>query len=112
MTGLLLTLSVANSDGTLSTKPSQVRVGLGGSLGIFTVHLIGVQPGWSPNQTYNAQVLPRGSKTFSLAELEHQDLKLESFNQMVKKAVDAKAKLALRPRSSTKKMHQHCPRGN
>ena len=31
---------------------------------------------------------------------------------MVKKAVDAKAKSALRPRSSTKKMDQHCRRGN
>ena len=31
---------------------------------------------------------------------------------MVKKAVDVEAKLALRPRSSTKEIDQHCPRGN
>ena len=31
---------------------------------------------------------------------------------MVKKAVDAEAKSALRPRSSTKEMDQNCPRGN
>ena len=47
-----------------------------------------------------------------LAELEHRDLELESFDQMVKKAVNAEAKSALRPRSSTKEMDQHCPRGN
>ena len=51
-------------------------------------------------------------KPFILAELEHRDLELESFDQMVKKAVDAEAKSALRPRSSTKEMDQHCPRGN
>ena len=47
-----------------------------------------------------------------LAELKHRDLELESFDQMVKKAIDAKAKLALWPRFSTKKIDQHCPRGN
>ena len=47
-----------------------------------------------------------------LAELEHRDLELESFNQMVKKAVNVKAKSALRPRSSTKEMDQHCPQDN
>ena len=31
---------------------------------------------------------------------------------MVKKAVNAKAKSALQPRSSTKEMDQNCPRGN
>ena len=31
---------------------------------------------------------------------------------MVKKAVDAKAKSAFRPHSSTRKMDQNCPRGN
>ena len=51
-------------------------------------------------------------KPFILAELEHWDLELESFNQMVKKAVDAKAKSTLRPRSSTKEIHQNCLRGN
>lgn len=32
-------------------------------------------------------------KFFILAELEHQDLKLKNFNQIVKKAVDVKAKV-------------------
>ena len=47
----------------------------------------------------------KGLKPLVLAKLEHRDLELESFNQMVKKAVDADAKLALRPRSSTKEMN-------
>ena len=54
----------------------------------------------------------KGLKPSILAELEHRDLKLESFDQMVKKAVDAEAKSALRPRSSTKEMDQHCSRDN
>ena len=53
-----------------------------------------------------------GLKLSILAELEHQDLELESFDQMVKKTVDAKAKSALHPRSSTKEMDQHCSQGN
>ena len=44
-----------------------------------------------------------------MAELEHQDLELESFDQMVKKAVNAKAKSALQLRSSTKEIDQNCP---
>ena len=45
-----------------------------------------------------------GLKPSVLAELEHRDLELESFDWIVKKAVNAKAKLALRPRFSTKEM--------
>ena len=47
-----------------------------------------------------------------LAELEHQNLELESFDQMIKKAVNDKAKLALRSHFSTKEMDQNCPRGS
>ena len=50
-----------------------------------------------------------GLKPSVLAELEHRDLKLEKINQMVKKAVNAKAKSALQPRSSSKEMDQNCP---
>ena len=45
-----------------------------------------------------------------LAELEHWDLELESFDQMVKKAVNAEAKSALWPHSSIKEIDQNCPR--
>ena len=51
-------------------------------------------------------------KTSVLGELKHQDLELESFNPIIKKAVDVEAKSALLPRTSTKKMDQHCSRGN
>ena len=53
-----------------------------------------------------------GLKPSVLAELEHQDLELESFDQMVKKTVDTKAKSALRPHSSTKEMDQNYPWSN
>ena len=46
----------------------------------------------------------KGFKLFVLAKLEYQDLELESFNQIVKKAVDTEAMLALRPHSNTKKI--------
>ena len=54
----------------------------------------------------------KGLKASVLAELKHWDLELESFNQMVKKAVNAEAKSTLRPHSSTKEIDQNCPRGN
>ena len=47
-----------------------------------------------------------------LAELEYRNLELENFNQMVKKAVNAKAKSALWLCSSTKKIDQNYPQGN
>lgn len=53
-----------------------------------------------------------GLKPSILAELEHRDLELESFNQMVKKAVDAEAKATLRPQAINREMDQHCPRGS
>ena len=53
-----------------------------------------------------------GLKLSVLAKLEHRDLELKSFDQMVKKAVNAKAKSVLWPRSSTKEIDQTCPRGN
>ena len=53
-----------------------------------------------------------GLNPLVLAELEHRHLELESFDQMVKKDVNAKAKLALRPRSNTRKMDQNCHHGN
>ena len=54
----------------------------------------------------------KGPKPSILAELEHQNLELKNFNQIVKITVDAKAKSALQPRFNTKKMDQHYPWGN
>ena len=53
-----------------------------------------------------------GLKSSILAELEHRNLELESFDQIIKKAINAEAKSALCPRSSTKEMNQHYPQDN
>ena len=45
-------------------------------------------------------------------ELEHRDLELESFEQLVKKVVEAEGKASLRPRTITREMDQHCSRGS
>ena len=45
-----------------------------------------------------------------LAKLEHQNLELESFNQIVKKVINAEAKIVLQPYFSTKKIDQNCSR--
>ena len=47
-----------------------------------------------------------------LAELQNEDLELENFVQIIKKAVVAEAKANLRPRATTRDMDQHCPRGS
>ena len=56
--------------------------------------------------------IQEGLKPSILAELEYQDLELKNFDLIIKKIVDAETKLVLRPRSSTKEMDQHFPRGN
>ena len=45
-------------------------------------------------------------------ELEHRDLELESFEQLLKKVVEAEGKASLRPRTTTREMDQHCSRGS
>lgn len=53
-----------------------------------------------------------GLKSSILAKLEYQDLKLENFNQMVKKTINIKAKAVLQSYSNTREINQHCPYGN
>ena len=74
--------------------------------------LLEYDPVGAPTKPTMLRYFREGLKPSVLAELEYRDLELESFNQMVKKAVDAKAKSALQPRSSTKEIDQHCPQGN
>lgn len=50
-------------------------------------------------------------KHFILAKLEHQDLELENFDQMIK-TIDNKAKNTLLSCSSTRKMVQNSPHDN
>ena len=46
----------------------------------------------APTKPTMLRYFRKSLKPFVLAEVEHQNLELESFHQMVKKAVDAKAK--------------------
>ena len=74
--------------------------------------LLEYDPVGTPTESTMLKYFRKGLKPLVLAKLEHRELELESFDQMVKKAVDAKAKSALRSCSSTKKIDQHCSRGN
>ena len=74
--------------------------------------LLKYNPVGAPTKPTMLRYFWEGLKPLVLVELEHQDLGLESFNQMIKKAVDAKAKSTLCSCSSTKKMDQNCPQGN
>ena len=47
-----------------------------------------------------------------LTKLKHRDLKLENFNQMIKKAINAKAKVAFQPHSNIRIIDQHYPHSN
>ena len=53
-----------------------------------------------------------GLRPSILAELQNEDHELESFVQIVKKAVVAEAKTNLRSWATTKNMDQHCPWGS
>ena len=66
--------------------------------------LLEYDPVGAPTKPTMLRYFREGLKSSIIAELKHRDLELESFDQMVKKAVDAEAKSALRPRSSTKEM--------
>ena len=71
--------------------------------------LLEYNPVGVPTKPIMLRYFREGLKPSVLAELEHQDLKLESFDRMVKKAVNAEAKSAFRPRFSTKEIDQNCP---
>ena len=74
--------------------------------------LLEYDPVGAPTKPTMLRYFRKGLKPSVLAELEYQDLELESFDQMVKKTVDVKTKSALWPCSNTKKIDQNCPRSN
>ena len=74
--------------------------------------LLEYDPVGAPTKPTILRYFREGLKPSVFAELKLQDLELESFDQIVKKAVNVEAKSALRPRFSTKKMDQNCLRGN
>ena len=71
-------------------------------------HLQSILLEYDPVGVTNKPIILRyfweGLKPSVLAKLEHRDLELLTFDQMVKKAVNAKAKSALRLCSSTKEI--------
>ena len=74
--------------------------------------LLEYDPVGAPTKPTMLRYFWEGLKLFVFAELEHQDLDLESFDQIVKKSVNAKAKSAPLPCCSTKEMDQNRPWGN
>ena len=83
---------------------------------VYLKHLQSILLEYNPVRTPTKPTMLRYSrkslKPSILAKLEYQDLKLESFNHMVKNAVDVEAKAALRRCSSTKKIDQNCLRSS
>ena len=60
-----------------------------------------------PTQPTIPKYFQKDLKRFILAELKYQDLELEHFNQMIKKAINIEAKIALQPHFSIPKIDQH-----
>ena len=74
--------------------------------------LLAYDPVGAPAEPTMLRYFREGLRPSILAELQNEDLELESFVQIVKKAVVAEAKANLRSRATTKDMDQHCPRGS
>ena len=74
--------------------------------------LLEYNPVGAPTKPTMLRYFQKSLKPSVLAKLEYWDLELESFDQIVKNAIDVEAKLAFRPRSSTKKIDQNYPQGN
>ena len=74
--------------------------------------LLAYDPVGAPAEPTMLRYFREGLRPSILAELQNEDLELESFVQMVKKAGVAEAKANLRSRATTRDMDQHCPRGS
>ena len=74
--------------------------------------LLAYDPVGAPAEPTMLRYFREGLRPSILAELQNEDHELESFVQIVKKAVVAEAKANLRSRATTKDMDQHCPRGS
>lgn len=66
----------------------------------------------APTELMMLRYFRKSLKPSILAELEHKDLEQENFDQMVKKAVNVKAKLAFQSCFNTGKIDQNYPYGN
>ena len=74
--------------------------------------LLEYDPAGAPGEPTMLRYFREGLRPSIRVELEHRDLELESFEQLVKKVVEAEGKASLRPRTTTREMDQRCPQGN
>ena len=65
----------------------------------------------APREPTMIRYFREGLKPSIKAEIDQRDRELDSFEELVQKAVNAEAKAALRPCSTTREMDQHCPWG-
>ena len=74
--------------------------------------LLAYDPVGAPAKPTMLRYFRKGLRPSILAKLQKEDHELESFIQIVKKAVVAETKANLRPRATTKDMDQHYPWGS
>ena len=67
---------------------------------------------WAPEEGTMIRYFREGLRPSVRVEMEQRGRELDSFEELVEKAVDAEAKAALRPRSYARKTDQHCLRGS
>ena len=70
--------------------------------------LIEFDPGCAPEEGTMIQYFREGLRLSMQVEMEQRGRELDSFKEIVKKAVDAEAKAAFRPRSYARNTNQHC----
>ena len=66
----------------------------------------------APTETSLIRFFREGLKPSITAQMEQRGRELDSWDQMVEKAIDAEAKASLQPASFIREMDQRCPRGN
>ena len=74
--------------------------------------LLEYDPAGAPKKPTMLRYFREGLQPSIRIELEHRDLELESFKQLVKKVVEAEGKASLWPCTTTRKMDQRCPQDN
>ena len=72
--------------------------------------LLEYDPAGAPGEPTMLRYFREGLRPSIRVELEHRDLELESFEQLIKKVVEAESKASLRPCTTTREMDQHCSR--
>ena len=67
---------------------------------------------WAPEEGTMIWYFREGLRPSIRVEMEQRGRELDSFEELVEKAVDAEAKAALRPRSYARETDQHCLQGS